>query len=55
MPNQLKNIVFTRTSPEIGEVEGDIFSTDEKQFLDLLSDMMFQGIITQVKNNHNEK
>ena len=50
MPNQLKNIAFARTSPEIGEVDGDIISNDEKQFLDLLSGIIVEDIINQVKS-----
>ena len=48
------NILHARSSVTAERIE-DIISNEEKLYLDLLSEMMFQDIVNQVKSHSNEK
>ena len=52
---QTKNSnLLTHSSAPAERIE-DIISNEEKLYLDLLSEMMFQDILNQVKSHSNEK
>lgn len=52
---QIKNNILQKHSSAQAERIEDIISNEEKQFLDLLSEMMFQGIVNEVKSHSNDK
>lgn len=52
---QLKNIDYIKESSENEDFKGDILSQEEKQFLDLLSDIMTEDIINSIKKAENEE
>jgi hypothetical protein len=55
MSLQVKNNINQIDSSVPAERIEDIIAVEEKQFLDLLSDIIFQDILNQVKSDSNEK